>query len=350
MKTKKMKTNEHQKENEAWDMFSTPKLVEDLMKRDGLTVDFMAEKTGKPVQYFIEIIRHVRDINQKDALLFERCFGWSAIELIDHQTRDSIAKAEVRRDIRKIWVRLLELEVEWPKVEAELEKLLALTEKMFPAHQRSSHQFVVQGDQRLTSAAGDLQKWRIKPHHQKLTMNIEFERAKKRTQQESEIEGKKIQKVLQALPPGALTKFFMELNGPRLDTVAKEVDVPVQHIIEMIEHKRPVPPKIANLLEQHYGWSAKASLEQRRKIAEFNRVIEAERQRREEEDQLRDLMSMMMAVREILKNNLELLKLLVEIRELEATEKTLRAHLASQAMNSRFKETSVSPSRTSHCS
>jgi plasmid maintenance system antidote protein VapI len=329
MKTKKMKTNEHQKENEAWDMFSTPKLVEGLMKRDGLTVDFMAEKTGKPVQYFIEIIRHVRDINQKDALLFERCFGWSAIELIDHQTRDSIAKAEVRRDIRKICVRLLELEV-------EVKKLLALTEKMFPAHQRSSHQFVVQGDQRLTFAAGDLQKWRIKPHHQKLTMNIEFERAKKRAQQKREIE--------------ALTKVFMQLNGPRLDTVAKEADVPVQHIIEMIEHKRPVPPKIANLLEQHYGWSAKASLELRRKIAEFNRVMEAERQRREEEDQLRDLMSMMMAVGEILKNKLELLKLLVEIRELEATEKALRADSASQAMNSRFKETSVSPSRTSHCS
>src|SRR5205823_4422850 len=102
MKTKKMKTNGHQKENEAWDMFSTSKLVENLMKRDDLTVDLMAQKTGKPVQYFIEIIRYVRDINQKDALLFERCLGWSARELLDHQIRDIMARVMALFDILKI--------------------------------------------------------------------------------------------------------------------------------------------------------------------------------------------------------------------------------------------------------
>jgi len=336
-----MKTNEGRNENEAREMFSTSKLVEELMKRDGLTVDLMAEKTGKPVQYFIEIIRHVRDVEEKDALLFERRFGWSAIELIDHQIRDRIARTKVRRDILKIWVELLTHEVEWRETEAEIKKFLALIEKTFPARQRSNQEFVVQGDQRLTSAAGGLQKWRIKPHRINPTMNIEFERAKKRAQQEREIEMKKIQKGLQALPPGAITKFCMELTGPPLDTVAKEVEVPEQDIIEMIEHKRPIPPKVEELLARHYGWSAKASLERRREIAEFKRVMEAERQRRENEDQLDDLMSMMIALRDILKNKLELLKLHVEMRELEATEKTLGARSASQAMNSRFKRKAV---------
>jgi plasmid maintenance system antidote protein VapI len=119
-------------------------------------------------------------------------------------------------------------------------------------------------------------------------MNTEFEEAMKRAQQERDIEMKKVQKVLQALPAGAITKFCMELHGPPLDTVAKEVEVPEQDIIEMIEHKRPIPPKVAELLARHYGWSAKASLERRRKIAEFKRVMEAERQRREDEEKQND--------------------------------------------------------------
>ena len=119
-------------------------------------------------------------------------------------------------------------------------------------------------------------------------MNTEFEEAMKRAQQERDIEMKKVQKVLQALPPGAITKFCMELHGPPLDTVAKEVEVPEQDIIEMIEHKRPIPPKVVELLARHYGWSAKASLERRRKIAEFKRVMEAERQRREDEEKQND--------------------------------------------------------------
>jgi len=132
MKTKKMKTNGHQKENEAWDMFSTSKLVKDLMKRDDLTVDLMAQKTGKPVQYLIKIITHVRDINQKDALLFQRYFGWSAIDLLDHQLRDKMARLKALNAILKIRRELLKQEIELCKVEAESKKFLALIEKKFP--------------------------------------------------------------------------------------------------------------------------------------------------------------------------------------------------------------------------
>ena len=137
MKTKKMKTNEHQKENETWDMFGISKLVEDLMKRDGLTVDLMAQKTGKPVQYFIEIIRHARDINQKDALLFERCLGWSARELLDHHIRDLMARFMVLIDLLKIRRQLLKQEIDCRKEEAESKKFLALIERMFPDPQSS---------------------------------------------------------------------------------------------------------------------------------------------------------------------------------------------------------------------
>ena len=118
-------------------MFSTSKLVEDLMKRDCLTVDLMAQKTGKPVQHFIEIIRHARDFNQKDALLFERCLGWSAIELLDHHTRDMMARLRVLIDSLKIRGQLLKQEIKRREVEAESKKFLALVEKMFPDPQSS---------------------------------------------------------------------------------------------------------------------------------------------------------------------------------------------------------------------
>lgn len=129
-KAKKTKANERRNENEAWEMFSTSKLVEELMKRDRLTVDLMAEETGRPVQYFIEIIRHLRDINQEDALLFERCFGWSAVELLEHQIHDKMARLMALIDILKIWRELFKQEIKWREGEAEIKKLLALIEKI----------------------------------------------------------------------------------------------------------------------------------------------------------------------------------------------------------------------------
>ena len=102
---------------------ATSKLVEDLMKRDGLTADLMAEQTGKPVQYIIEIIKDVRDITEDDAWLFERRLGWSAIELLDHQTRDLLARNKTQTEILKIWSKLLKLGFEIRKFEALVEKI-----------------------------------------------------------------------------------------------------------------------------------------------------------------------------------------------------------------------------------
>ncbi len=119
---------------------ATSKLVEDLMKRDGLTADLMAEQTGKPVQYIIEIIKHVRDITEDDALVFERRLGWSAIELLDHQTRDLLARNKTQTEILKIWSKLLKLGFEIRKLKPRVEKFEALVEKICRAPQPSKPQ------------------------------------------------------------------------------------------------------------------------------------------------------------------------------------------------------------------
>jgi len=128
------------RENEELEMLSTSKLVEDLMKRDGLTADLMAEQTGKPVQHVIEIIKHVRDITEDDALLFERRLGWSAIELLDHQTRDLLARNKTQTEILKIWSKLLKLGFEILKLKPRVEKFEALVEKICRAPQPSKPQ------------------------------------------------------------------------------------------------------------------------------------------------------------------------------------------------------------------
>jgi len=135
-----MKSKKRRRENEELEMFSTSKLVEDLMKRDGLTADLMAEQTGKPVQYIIEIIKHVRDITEDDALLFERRLGWSAIELLDHQTRDLLARDKTQTEILKIWSKLLKLGFEMRKLKPRVEKFEALVEKICRAPQPSKPQ------------------------------------------------------------------------------------------------------------------------------------------------------------------------------------------------------------------
>ena len=134
-----MKSKKGRRENEELEMFSTSKLVEDLMKRDGLTADLMAEQTGKPVQYIIEIIKHVRDVTKDDALLFERRLGWSAIALLDHQTRDLVARSKAQTEILKIWSKLLKLGVEIRKLEPRVEEFEALVEKICRAPSHPNH-------------------------------------------------------------------------------------------------------------------------------------------------------------------------------------------------------------------
>jgi plasmid maintenance system antidote protein VapI len=126
----KMQSEKPQRENEVLEMFSASKLVEDLMKRDGLTADLVAGQTGKPVQYIIEILEHVRDITREDALLFERRLGWSALELLDHQTSDVMAKYKAQMEILKIWSGLLKVAVETREFERQVKKFEALVEKI----------------------------------------------------------------------------------------------------------------------------------------------------------------------------------------------------------------------------
>src|SRR5260370_42494110 len=135
-----MKSKKGRRENEELELFSTSKLMEDLMKPYGLTADLMAEQTGKPVQYIIEIIKHVRDITVDDALLFERRLGWSAIELLDHQTRDLLARNKAQTEILKIWPKLLKLGVEIRELKPRVEKFEALVEKICRAPQPSKPQ------------------------------------------------------------------------------------------------------------------------------------------------------------------------------------------------------------------
>jgi hypothetical protein len=137
---RKMKSEKPQKENEMLEMFSTSKLVEDLMKRDGLTADLVAQRTGKPVQYVIEISKHVRDITRDDALLFERRLGWSAIKLLDHQVSDLLARYKAQLEILKIWSKLLKLAVETRELESWDEKFKARVEKIGRAPQPSKPQ------------------------------------------------------------------------------------------------------------------------------------------------------------------------------------------------------------------
>jgi len=138
MKTEKnnrkenMKSEKDEKGKEVWEMFSAAKLVEDAMKHEGLTVDLVAEAIGKPVQYVIEIIKHVRDITVDDALFLQRRFGWPAEELLDHQIRDLLARFKAYIEHLKIWGELWKLGVKERELEALSEKFLALIEKTFP--------------------------------------------------------------------------------------------------------------------------------------------------------------------------------------------------------------------------
>jgi plasmid maintenance system antidote protein VapI len=120
----KAKSKNQGKENEVLEMFSTSKLVNDLMRRDGLTVDLMAEATGKPVQHIIEIIKRVRWLTQEDALLFERRLRWSAEELLDRQLRDLMAMDKALWETAKIWLGVLKLGVDTLELRDLVDKTL----------------------------------------------------------------------------------------------------------------------------------------------------------------------------------------------------------------------------------
>jgi hypothetical protein len=125
-----MKSKKQLKENEAFEMFSACRLVYDLMRRDGLTPDQMMKKSGMPTQNIVEILEGKRVITHGIAVLFERCFRWSAIELLDHQLRDLIGRFMVRVEIAKNHLEFL-------TKAAEIQELIARIEKELCVNQRS---------------------------------------------------------------------------------------------------------------------------------------------------------------------------------------------------------------------
>jgi plasmid maintenance system antidote protein VapI len=125
-----MKSKNQEKENEVLEMFSTSKLVNDLMRRDGLTPDLMMKKTGMPTQYILAICEGKLDMTSGIALLFEKCLGWSAIELLCYQLRDLMGRTMARLKIAKNYL-------EFSTKAAEMQESIAQIEKKLCGNQRS---------------------------------------------------------------------------------------------------------------------------------------------------------------------------------------------------------------------
>jgi plasmid maintenance system antidote protein VapI len=117
-----MKPKKPQLKNEELDMYSACKLVNELMKRDGLTPDRMMRKSGMPAQFIVAILQGGLRITEGNALLFQRCFDWPAIQLLHAQLCDDLAMAAVQ-------ARMLKVILLCQEVLAQIENLRALVEK-----------------------------------------------------------------------------------------------------------------------------------------------------------------------------------------------------------------------------
>jgi plasmid maintenance system antidote protein VapI len=117
-----MKSNKNRRENEVLEMFSASKLVNDLMRRDGLTPNLMMKKSGMPEEYIVAILEGKVRITEGNALLFERCFGWPARDLLCQQALDDIAMLKALAEIMRN-------ELEFFKTAAEMRQVIARTEK-----------------------------------------------------------------------------------------------------------------------------------------------------------------------------------------------------------------------------
>jgi plasmid maintenance system antidote protein VapI len=103
-------------------MFSASKLVNDLMRRGGLTPNLMMKKSGMPEGYIVAILEGKLRITEGNALLFERYFGWPARDLLYQQTLDDIAMLKARAEITRN-------HLEFFKTAAEMRQLIARIEK-----------------------------------------------------------------------------------------------------------------------------------------------------------------------------------------------------------------------------
>jgi hypothetical protein len=136
-----MKSNKNRRENKVLEMFSASKLVNDLMRRDGLTPNLMMKKSGMPEGYIVAILEGKLRITEGNALLFERCFGWPARDLLYPQALDDIAVLKALAEITRN---------EFCKTAAEMRQLIARIEKKLcrrPGHYLVSGQLDVLGTQ-----------------------------------------------------------------------------------------------------------------------------------------------------------------------------------------------------------
>jgi plasmid maintenance system antidote protein VapI len=125
-----MKSEKRQRKSEVLELSSACKLVNDLMKRDGLTPDQMMKESGMPRQNIVAILEGKLAITPENASLFQRCFGWSAMELLDHQLSDLMAGGKALTEMLKIRLEVLKVGSEMRKLQPLIEKFEALVEKI----------------------------------------------------------------------------------------------------------------------------------------------------------------------------------------------------------------------------
>ena len=119
-------------------------LARDFIRPSGLTLEQMMKKTGMPIKNIVEIIESRRPITPAIASLFERCFSWSAQELVACEThyklRSGLLKLKIRSNCAKFYVEALE----WHQVFAKMCALLHLPDEFADefAPQRSFASFL----------------------------------------------------------------------------------------------------------------------------------------------------------------------------------------------------------------
>jgi addiction module HigA family antidote len=119
-------------------------LARDFVTPSGLTPEQMMKKTGMPIKNIVQIIESKRPITPAIALLFERCFGWSAQELVACQTHYALRVGSLQLKIRSNSAKFYVKALEWHQVFAKMCALLHLPDEFADefAPQRSFASFL----------------------------------------------------------------------------------------------------------------------------------------------------------------------------------------------------------------
>lgn len=73
---------------------------------------------------------------------------------------------------------------------------------------------------------------------------------------------KRVEELLQLIRPGdRLVKYFIRPSGLTLDQVAKETEMSVEDINEIVQSKRKITPEIAERFDRCFGWPAQTLLD-----------------------------------------------------------------------------------------